>query len=34
MAWQDDEQVVKVIAERIVAGSKESERAEIEIMVV
>jgi Holliday junction resolvase RusA-like endonuclease len=34
IAWQDDKQVVRVIAERIVAGSKESERAEIEIMVV
>jgi Holliday junction resolvase RusA-like endonuclease len=32
IAWQDDTQVVKIIAERLVAGNKECERAEVEIM--
>lgn len=34
IAWQDDKQVVKVIAERLEAGSKDCERAEIKIEAV
>lgn len=34
IAWQDDKQVVKVIAERLSAGSKDCERAEVEIMAI
>lgn len=34
IAWQDDRQVVKVIAKRLEAGSKNCERGEVEIRVV